>query len=451
MRLWHKINDLSETDLCLLTMIILNFIIIAFSSILPSLTQVRIARSGSAMTFLGGLHSIPMHPWLKVYLAIAIYILIAGCVLLKKVCHDLPGQEFFYLSVFEIFLVALEMGVLEMSYNGLIFLLLAEFLSYVGTRKKWMLYLLGSFLIYLFCNRNFIGMIFPVNTMEDWVSYYDSVTESYILGSKAALEVVNILMLFLYVALMIQRDKKEKYEIQSLNDRLFFTNEQLKHANEQLHTYALEKEQMGQTKERNRLAREIHDSLGHVLTGISVGTEAVQILMDISPDKAKEQLNTIGDMARNGLNDVRRSVHKLKPDTLEMLSLDFAIHQMVDELSATTGARIYFISYDSNLHFEEDEEETIYRLIQEGMTNALRHGKATEIWIRMEDTEQGIEILLSDNGIGCQKIEEGFGLTHMRERVEMLGGQISCKSESGFEIHAVIPVRKHRELEEENV
>lgn len=115
---------------------------------------------------------------------------------------------------------------------------------------------------------------------------------------------------------------------------------------------------MGETKERNRLAREIHDTLGHILTGISVGIDAVLVLMDIAPDKAKEQLEGIGDTARRGLQDVRRSVRKLKPDALERMSLNNAIHQMIEDMSKVTNTKIYFVSYMEELEFEADERKS---------------------------------------------------------------------------------------------
>ena len=96
--------------------------------------------------------------------------------------------------------------------------------------------------------------------------------------------------------------------------------------------------------------------------------------------KAKEQLEGIGDTARRGLQDVRRSVRKLKPDALERMSLNNAIHQMIEDMSKVTNTKIYFVSYMEELEFEADEEEVIYRIIQESTTNAIRHGKATEIW-----------------------------------------------------------------------
>ena len=229
----------------------------------------------------------------------------------------------------------------------------------------------------------------------------------------------------------------------------FLTLRKPQKANEQLHEFAQEKELMGETKERNRLAREIHDTLGHILTGISVGIDAVLVLMDIAPDKAKEQLEGIGDTARRGLQDVRRSVRKLKPDALERMSLNNAIHQMIEDMSKVTNTKIYFVSYMEELKFEADEEEVIYRIIQESTTNAIRHGKATEIWIRISEKEEELTIIISDNGCGCEDIKEGFGLKHIRERVELLNGEVNYQGLIGFTMIAKIPIRNKIMIEQD--
>ena len=103
--------------------------------------------------------------------------------------------------------------------------------------------------------------------------------------------------------------------------------------------------------------------------------------------------------------------------------------------------KIYFVSYMEELKFEADEEEVIYRIIQESTTNAIRHGKATEIWIRISEKDEELTIIISDNGCGCEDIKEGFGLKHIRERVELLNGEVNYQGMIGFTIIAKIPIR----------
>lgn len=443
MNILKKIDMMKKTNLCLLAMMILNFIIVCFMALVQSLTQIR-ASQMNAQDFLGSLVSVPLPPALRVLFVVSCYALIILCILTKRQYAGKSDRIFFWISFYEICLVIELMLILDMSYTGIVFLVVSEFLSYMGNHKDWTIFLLVTFAIYLFCNYSLVNIIHPMNSFAMWASFYKGNAPSYFLGIQTICEIFNLFLMLLYVVMNILQDKREKQEIKELNGRLNKANEQLKDANEQLRLYAVQKEEMGEMKERNRLAREIHDTLGHILTGISVGIDAVQVLLDIAPDAAKQQLSTLGEMSRNGLNDVRRSVHKLKPDSLESKSIDYAIQNMVEETSKSTGAKIYFVSYGENLVYEADEEETIFRLVQEGTTNSLRHGKATEIFIRLDKHDEGVEITLEDNGCGSEKIKEGFGLSHMRERVEMLGGVITFTSENGFKIHAVIPIRERK-------
>ena len=97
------------------------------------------------------------------------------------------------------------------------------------------------------------------------------------------------------------------------------------------------------------------------------------------------------------------------------------------------------------MEFEPDIEETLYRIVQESTTNAIRHGKATEIWIRISEKNGEMILMVSDNGRGCADIEEGFGLKHMRERVELAGGSLFYEGVFGFTVIVKIPIRRRPE------
>lgn len=134
--------------------------------------------------------------------------------------------------------------------------------------------------------------------------------------------------------------------------------------NNQLKDYAAMQKQMGEIEERNRIAREIHDTLGHTMTGLSAGIDACIALIDYSVDETKKQLNIISGVARQGLKDVRRSMKKLRPDTLERESLESAIEKLITETMSTSKVSIEFQSFLPSLVFEDDEEDTIYRIVQ---------------------------------------------------------------------------------------
>ena len=94
-----------------------------------------------------------------------------------------------------------------------------------------------------------------------------------------------------------------------------------------------------------------------------------------------------------------------------------------------------------DLKFDEDEEMAIYRIVQESLTNSIRHGKAKNIDVSIKKGYGSIGLLICDDGVGCENIEAGFGLRHIRERVNMLKGQVNFSSDNGFRVEAMIPIR----------
>ena len=237
------------------------------------------------------------------------------------------------------------------------------------------------------------------------------------------------------------------------NERIRKLNEQLNQANDRLRDYAINMERMTEMRERNRLAREIHDTLGHTLTGIIMGADAGLALFDVAPEESRKRIEIVAQSARDGLTDVRRSIKALRPDALERSSLTQALEELVENFRLTTSAQIAYFQEAEQLQLDQDEEDALYRVVQEGMTNAVRHGKADRIEIRITRAGNTVSVSVRDNGTGNKSSEEGFGLRHMRERLEMLGGALSYGNLSqdaadgytGFFIVVRLPVRNRRE------
>jgi signal transduction histidine kinase len=244
----------------------------------------------------------------------------------------------------------------------------------------------------------------------------------------------------------LQKQIKETNEIKTLYSALMKTTEELTLANIQLENYAKKSEESAKIKERNRLAREIHDTVGHSLTGIVTGLEACKAIIDNNLDLAKNQIDKITDLGRKGLLDIRRSVKALRPDTLERFSLDEALQKMIQDIIDCTDIKIF-----TDLEGEKlkkvcpDEEEIIYRIVQESITNAVRHGKAKNIWIKIHTnlTDNKLVIDIRDDGFGSHNSKEGFGLKHIRERINLLNGEFDFgnRSKDGFYINVKIPLR----------
>ena len=290
------------------------------------------------------------------------------------------------------------------------------------------------FLLYIVTDIAIVQNATSQNSLNTYLSYYDPNVSSILSGVKSLLTSVSVLLFMFYMVLVIQVQRVE-------NERILELNQQLDEANDQLKIYALNTEKMAETRERNRLAREIHDTIGHSLTGIIAGLDACQTLIGYSPEETKQQLEAVSKVARQGMKDVRRSVKALRPDALETMNLEEAVLQIISEMENTTHTKIEFQNDVGELKFQEDEEETIYRIVQESITNSIRHGRADHIQIHFEKKYELLCITIRDNGIGCEHIEQGFGLRHMMERMALLNGELQYSGTDGFQITAKIPIR----------
>jgi len=323
---------------------------------------------------------------------------------------------------------------MNMNYNGLVLLVVADMVrGQKGSRQKVILGI-AVVCLYTIVNYNLTGSYFNMIPWESYLTCFRTSTQAFLKGLLSVFSSMNLVLFILYMTMLIQGEYRERERFQTLN-------EQLEEANKKLKEYAVEAEKNAEVRERNRLAREIHDTLGHSLTGIVAGIDACLTMIDISPNATKQQLEKISNAARQGMTDVRRSVSKLRPDALEKLELEAAIIKMLQDTGAASGTDIQFQNQVKPLKFHEDEEEVIYRVVQEATTNAIRHGHAKKIWIHISKAEQWLTITVKDNGAGCDSVHEGFGLKHMEERLSLLDGSLKYDGKDGFLITARIPIR----------
>lgn len=408
-----------------------NFITVLYISVVSAVTIIKIGNSGGAVMFLKKVNTLPPVPEKMFFISLSFF-----CVLmLLMYMHDnYEIKHQWYIIVMEFICTVFVIVALEVNYNGIILLFVAHIMKYFeGSSKKLLPLILGStfFLIFDF---NACSNIFKIISFETYTEYYIGTVATVLILIKNLLTTLNIIFFIVYTILHLREQIDEKDEINSLNERL-------RVANRELENYAAESEKLAQTRERNRLAREIHDTLGHTLTGIIAGIDAASAVADVSPEMLKRYLSLVSDVARQGMTDVRRSVNELRPDALEQRDLLSAIHKMISQMSATSKVTITLDNSAGKLSFGEDEEETIYRIIQESITNSIRHGKADTVKIGMTREYNIVTITIKDNGVGASNIEPGFGLTHMKERLDMLGGKIKVDGSDGFCVVADIPIR----------
>ena len=424
----NKVGQIPE--LIFRVLIMFNLLIILYVTSLTGHALWGYVHEGSALEFLVRTGHVPMENWIYPVTGLMLY---ACLVLLLTVeCNNHP--ELVCKLILE-FGVAIGISyATEFGYVGMIALLLADIMRYTIDWQKRAMYIVAVSVFFLFMNSNILQGWLGVAPLETVWNYYRADHKSMMLGILNMLGLINMVIFFFYMVILALAQMSEKEQIMVLNN-------ELKQANSKLEEYASESARMAETRERNRLAREIHDTLGHSLTGIITGIEACIMLMDIAPDATKEQLRAIAEVARTGIIDVRHSVKALHPDALESMDLENALRKLIDSTTRSTGVEITY-RFDADLnHFNQDEEDVVYRVVQESITNAIRHGKASRIQIEITRKDADLHIVIRDNGKGCSEIKPGFGLHHMKERVEMLGGDLEYRSGDGFEVHAVIPIR----------
>ncbi|MHA0856940.1 AAA family ATPase [Paenibacillus sp. CMAA1364] len=179
-------------------------------------------------------------------------------------------------------------------------------------------------------------------------------------------------------------------------------------------------------EERNRIAEEIHDIVGHTLTSTILQIEAGKRLIHKNMEGGVQRLNEAQDLVRHSLNEIRGSVHMLKEDKYAELSI--MLNQLIRDTERNTGVTILASIHNLPELISSSYKKTIYHALQEGLTNGIRHGQSKEFYFSLETNETHIQFVLEDRGLGTTNIVMGFGLKAMKDRVEQLGGTISIES-----------------------
>ena len=215
----------------------------------------------------------------------------------------------------------------------------------------------------------------------------------------------------------------------------------------QLKAYSEQVAELATTRERNRLARDIHDTLGHYLTVINVQLEKAQAFREKQPAVADQAVDNAKRLASEALRDVRYSVGALRT-TQEMLAFGPAMGQLVERVQSDQC--IVELRMEGNqASFSQQSLMALYRVAQEGLTNVQRHARAGHVWVEVNFEEQQARLLLRDDGCGFDPIalvhktpgiESGYGLQGIQERLELVGGSLQVESKQGEGTHLYVTI-----------
>ncbi len=200
-------------------------------------------------------------------------------------------------------------------------------------------------------------------------------------------------------------------------------------------------------EERNRMAREIHDTLAQGFTGIVLQLEAAEQALDKDNKQVQEHLNRARALARESLNEARRSVWALRSQALEQLPLKEALRRQIDGLTRDTGMQARLSTPRKVTPLSSDIEDALLRICQEALTNVKNHAKASRVEVKLTFDESTVRLSIHDNGVGfdiSMPAQNRFGLISMRERSKLLGGLTEIISENGKGtlIEVTIPINR---------
>ncbi|MCD7033996.1 sensor histidine kinase [Metabacillus sp. GX 13764] len=256
----------------------------------------------------------------------------------------------------------------------------------------------------------------------------------------------NVMTLFFVVfsalvGSLIQKLTAAREQLNTQYDELTSSHEALSMAHEKLHDYSKQVEELTMTRERNRMAREIHDTVGHKMTALLVQIELAKEFLKSAPEKAEETIGVCGTLARTALEEIRVSVRTIHTDEAEPHLLP-SLRKLMEDFYKTTGLETSFEVKGDPAAIPSSLHVTIIRVVQESLTNARRHGNASGCNILLSCSEASLRLEIKDNGAGTGEIDYGFGLINMKERMEEHGGNVSFESEagSGFKVTAEFPL-----------
>ncbi len=243
--------------------------------------------------------------------------------------------------------------------------------------------------------------------------------------------VMVLLLLWLKDSALLQQMGLEKIAELQVSKKV------LRDLNLQMKRYDEEMEKMTILRERNQMSKRMHDTLGHVLTAVSVQLEAAELLMEKDPKEALVKIANAKAQAKEGLTGIKQALSMIDEDHIQF---EDRLHDVIAKAEAGMGTKTL-----AQIHVKggliASMQEFLLSALREGITNGVRHGGATAFVFRLTAQSSQVLFYLEDNGKGCGNIAMGYGLTAMEKQAEAFGGTLECHSakDEGFVLSIAIP------------
>lgn len=416
-------------------MVLVNFINILFLAAIVLFTSKYIIENQLAREFLERIFYMPKSPELVFWGSILLFGVLVYLMYHRDsriIEHKIVNNIYNFGEATICFAI---IYLLYMTYNGLILLIFCDCI-YNFKDDKYAKYMLIALIgMYLITNWDIFTYFMPLMNFQQYFQIYDVSFKNLLLIGKNILEMLNILLFIIFMSVyLVGQIQENKYISRKLT--------MISIVNQKLQRYAVATEKIGENNERKRLAREIHDTVGHALAGVAAGIDACIVMIDTNPEATKKQLKVISKVVRQGMVDVRKSLNRLRPGALEKQGFKEAIEKMINEFASIGEVDISLDYRLENLDLENTTEDILFRTIQESMTNSVRHGGASKIDIALYLKDGNLYLTIKDNGIGCENITYGFGLKQMKERIAIINGTVKFKGTDGFAVLVKIPIIK---------
>lgn len=260
--------------------------------------------------------------------------------------------------------------------------------------------------------------------------------------------IINFLLLLIFFIILsyISRLYSTKVEAQKLYDKLRVSDEKLIEANKELEGYLQSIEELTLLKERNRISRDIHDSVGHTLSTAMIQLSAIEAIAEKENSSMKSVVGNLRAFINESFQDVKRAVRELKPDEYDNYQGILRLQEVCKNFERLSGVEIKVVISKRVWNLSTKQVNHLYRITQEILSNSLRHGRATMVKVIMNFEEEQFVISFNDNGVGTDNIvESGIGLKSIRERAAEIDGIVDIKSskDNGFFVKIVV----QREME----
>lgn len=216
---------------------------------------------------------------------------------------------------------------------------------------------------------------------------------------------------------------------------------ELAQKNAQLTHYAATLEQLTIARERNRLARELHDTLAHTLSAVNVQLKALEVLLEQNPSAAQASLQAAQALTRDGLQEARRALHALRAAPIEELGLRLALERLAQQTAERAGFTLSLDLPPSLPSLPPQTEQHLYRAAEEALTNAARHAHARHVRVGLHQKDALLRLTISDDGVGftvddtATETGHHFGLLGLKERAALVNGTLEIRSQPGEGTH----------------